>query len=99
MNTIFDILPDPQQDNSNFGALRVSLANPDLIRTSVKEGGWSWGEIRKPETINYRTFKPEPGWPKGRVNNLGKSDSRERLRSESQSDSLRLTKQTGEQCE
>ena len=60
MNTIFDILPDPQQDNSNFGALRVSLANPDLIRTSVKEGGWSWGEIRKPETINYRTFKPEP---------------------------------------
>ena len=60
MNTIFDIFPDQQQDNSNFGALRVSLANPDLIRTSVQEGGWSWGEIRKPETINYRTFKPEP---------------------------------------
>lgn len=59
MNTIFDIFPDQQQDNSNFGALRVSLANPDLIRTSVQEGGWSWGEIRKPETINYRTFKPE----------------------------------------
>jgi DNA-directed RNA polymerase subunit beta' len=59
MNPIFDIFPDQQQDNSTFGALRVSLANPDLIRTSVQEGGWSWGEIRKPETINYRTFKPE----------------------------------------
>ena len=60
MNTIFDIFPDPQQENVNFGALRVSLANPELIRTSVQEGGWTWGEIRKPETINYRTFKPEP---------------------------------------
>ncbi len=60
MNTIFDIFPDQQQENVNFGALRVSLANPELIRTSVQEGGWTWGEIRKPETINYRTFKPEP---------------------------------------
>ena len=60
MNPIFDIFPDPQQDNGTFGALRVSLANPDLIRTPFQEGGWSWGEILKPETINYRTFKPEP---------------------------------------
>ncbi len=36
-----------------FDALRISLASPDTIRE------WSYGEVRKPETINYRTFKPE----------------------------------------
>jgi DNA-directed RNA polymerase subunit beta' len=36
-----------------FDALRIGLASPELIRS------WSHGEVRKPETINYRTFKPE----------------------------------------
>ncbi len=36
-----------------FDAIRIGLASPDKIRS------WSFGEIKKPETINYRTFKPE----------------------------------------
>jgi DNA-directed RNA polymerase subunit beta' len=36
-----------------FDAIRIGLASPDMIRS------WSYGEVRKPETINYRTFKPE----------------------------------------
>ncbi len=36
-----------------FDAIRISLASPDMIRS------WSYGEVKKPETINYRTFKPE----------------------------------------
>ena len=38
-----------------FDEIRISIASPDRIRS------WSFGEIRKPETINYRTFKPEHG--------------------------------------
>jgi DNA-directed RNA polymerase subunit beta' len=57
--TVFDIFPGQQRSPSNFSAIRISLANPELIRKPAQEGGWSWGEIRKPETINYRTFKPE----------------------------------------
>jgi DNA-directed RNA polymerase subunit beta' len=34
-------------------AIRIGLASPDMIRS------WSFGEVKKPETINYRTFKPE----------------------------------------
>jgi DNA-directed RNA polymerase subunit beta' len=37
----------------DFDAIRIGLASPDLIRS------WSYGEVKKPETINYRTFKPE----------------------------------------
>jgi len=37
----------------DFDGLRVGLANPEKIRS------WSFGEVKKPETINYRTFKPE----------------------------------------
>jgi DNA-directed RNA polymerase subunit beta' len=37
----------------DFDAIRISLASPDMIRS------WSYGEVKKPETINYRTFKPE----------------------------------------
>ena len=37
----------------SFDAIRVSIANPEKIRS------WSFGEVKKPETINYRTFKPE----------------------------------------
>src|SRR5678815_648896 len=36
-----------------FDQIRISLASPEKIRS------WSFGEIKKPETINYRTFKPE----------------------------------------
>ncbi|WP_309665122.1 hypothetical protein, partial [Tabrizicola sp.] len=38
-----------------FDAIKISLANPDSIRAQ------SFGEVKKPETINYRTFKPEHG--------------------------------------
>ncbi|MDF1822967.1 MAG: DNA-directed RNA polymerase subunit beta' [Alcanivoracaceae bacterium] len=38
---------------TEFDKIRISLAPPDLIRS------WSFGEVKKPETINYRTFKPE----------------------------------------
>ncbi|MBF0271390.1 MAG: DNA-directed RNA polymerase subunit beta' [Magnetococcales bacterium] len=37
----------------NFNGIRISLASPEKIRS------WSFGEVKKPETINYRTFKPE----------------------------------------
>jgi len=60
MNPILDIFPDQQQSSQNhFSAIRISLANPELIRKPAQEGGWSWGEVTKPETINYRSFKPE----------------------------------------
>ncbi|AFP85625.1 DNA-directed RNA polymerase, beta'' subunit, predominant form [secondary endosymbiont of Heteropsylla cubana] len=36
-----------------FDAIKIALASPDMIRS------WSFGEVKKPETINYRTFKPE----------------------------------------
>ncbi|ADD79534.1 DNA-directed RNA polymerase subunit beta' [Candidatus Riesia pediculicola] len=39
--------------NEEFDTIKISLASPDTIRS------WSFGEVRKPETINYRTFKPE----------------------------------------
>ena len=38
---------------NDFGAIRISIASPEEIRS------WSYGEVKKPETINYRTFKPE----------------------------------------
>ena len=44
-------------DVNNFDALRISLASADDIRS------WSHGEVKKPETINYRTLKPEKGRP------------------------------------
>jgi len=42
-----------QNETENFDNIRISLASPELIRS------WSFGEVKKPETINYRTFKPE----------------------------------------
>ena len=41
------------QNPVRFNAIRVALASPDMVRS------WSHGEVKKPETINYRTFKPE----------------------------------------
>ncbi|AKS42665.1 DNA-directed RNA polymerase subunit beta' [Wenzhouxiangella marina] len=42
-----------QNQITDFDAIRIGLAPPELIRS------WSFGEVKKPETINYRTFKPE----------------------------------------
>ena len=42
-----------QRPAPDFDAIKIALASPDLIRS------WSYGEVKKPETINYRTFKPE----------------------------------------
>jgi len=42
-----------QGHNDDFDSIRIGLASPELIRS------WSFGEVKKPETINYRTFKPE----------------------------------------
>ena len=39
--------------HEDFDSIRVSIASPEQIRS------WSFGEVKKPETINYRTFKPE----------------------------------------
>ena len=43
----------PQNTTEEFDAIRIGLASPEMIRS------WSFGEVKKPETINYRTFKPE----------------------------------------
>ena len=40
---------------TSFGAISISVASPDVIRS------WSHGEIKNPETINYRSLKPEKG--------------------------------------
>ena len=42
-----------QRPALDFDAIKIALASPDMIRS------WSFGEVKKPETINYRTFKPE----------------------------------------
>ncbi|EQD36921.1 RNA polymerase Rpb1, domain protein 1 domain protein [mine drainage metagenome] len=41
------------QDVLSFGAIKIMLASPERIKS------WSFGEVKKPETINYRSFKPE----------------------------------------
>jgi DNA-directed RNA polymerase subunit beta' len=50
-NALFQ--PAKQQAINDFNAIKISLASPEKIRS------WSYGEVTKPETINYRTFKPE----------------------------------------
>ncbi|MCS6911848.1 MAG: DNA-directed RNA polymerase subunit beta' [Myxococcales bacterium] len=52
MKDIFNFFEKPK-DPLSFSAIRISLASPEKIRD------WSHGEVKKPETINYRTFKPE----------------------------------------
>ena len=42
-----------QTETEEFDKIRIGLASPQIIRS------WSYGEVKKPETINYRTFKPE----------------------------------------
>ncbi|SVD76032.1 uncharacterized protein METZ01_LOCUS428886, partial [marine metagenome] len=43
----------PVSASQEFDEIRISIASPEKIRS------WSYGEVKKPETINYRTFKPE----------------------------------------
>jgi len=50
MDTRYSMGGKPKID---FDQVRISMASPEKIRS------WSWGEVTKPETINYRTFKPE----------------------------------------
>ena len=50
-NAFLNLFQQVQQDN-HFDALRISIASPEKIRE------WSYGEVKKPETINYRTLKP-----------------------------------------
>ena len=52
MKALLDLLKQPKQ-TEQFDAIKIGLASPDKIRS------WSYGEVKKPETINYRTFKPE----------------------------------------
>lgn len=42
-------------DVNNFKGIKIGIASPEKIRS------WSYGEVEKPETINYRTLKPERG--------------------------------------
>ena len=49
---IMNIFNNPSQ-SQNFDSIRITIAAPEKILS------WSFGEIKKPETINYRTFKPE----------------------------------------
>ncbi|MBC7660328.1 MAG: DNA-directed RNA polymerase subunit beta' [Chitinophagaceae bacterium] len=52
MNDLVNFFDKPT-DPLSFSAIKISLASPEKIRS------WSYGEVKKPETINYRTFKPE----------------------------------------
>ncbi len=52
MEDLFSFFEKPKYPLA-FNAVRISLASPEKIRA------WSYGEVKKPETINYRTFKPE----------------------------------------
>src|SRR6187399_1428805 len=53
MNQEIVNLFSPQVQQQNFDQIRIGIASPEKILS------WSYGEIKKPETINYRTFKPE----------------------------------------
>ncbi len=53
MKDLLNLLKQQGQSNDEFDAIRIGLASPEKIRS------WSFGEVKKPETINYRTFKPE----------------------------------------
>ena len=52
MKALLDLFRNNTQQEE-FDAIRIALASPEKIRS------WSYGEVKKPETINYRTFKPE----------------------------------------
>ena len=52
MKALLDLFKQVTQE-AEFDAIKIGLASPEKIRS------WSYGEVKKPETINYRTFKPE----------------------------------------
>ncbi|TNC84702.1 MAG: DNA-directed RNA polymerase subunit beta' [Thalassolituus sp.] len=52
MKDLLNLLKN-QEQNQEFDSIRIGLSSPEMIRS------WSFGEVKKPETINYRTFKPE----------------------------------------
>lgn len=52
MKDLLNLLKN-QSQVEEFDAIKITLASPEMIRS------WSFGEVKKPETINYRTFKPE----------------------------------------
>jgi len=53
MSDLLGMIKKQQGQSEEFNAIVVGLASPEKIRS------WSYGEVKKPETINYRTFKPE----------------------------------------
>jgi DNA-directed RNA polymerase subunit beta' len=53
VDKFFGFYDEKPVDPTSFKAIRIGLASPEKIRS------WSFGEVKKPETINYRTFKPE----------------------------------------
>ncbi|MFC1461151.1 DNA-directed RNA polymerase subunit beta' [Verrucomicrobiota bacterium] len=55
MDTIYDRRGAESGKKEHFDFVRIGLASPDKIRS------WSYGEVKNPETINYRTYKPERG--------------------------------------
>ncbi len=52
MESVYALFEKPR-DAVSFDAMRIRIASPEKIRS------WSYGEVKKPETINYRSFKPE----------------------------------------
>src|SRR5213079_678797 len=52
MKALLDLFKQVTQEEE-FDAMRIRIASPEKIRS------WSYGEVKKPETINYRSFKPE----------------------------------------
>jgi hypothetical protein len=53
MKDLLDLFKQSTHRIEHFDAIKIGLASPEKIRS------WSYGEVKKPETINYRTFKPE----------------------------------------
>ncbi|MEK7697188.1 MAG: hypothetical protein AAB346_03520, partial [Pseudomonadota bacterium] len=52
MKDLFNLFKQSSK-SEDFDSIKIGLASPEKIRS------WSYGEVKKPETINYRTFKPE----------------------------------------
>ena len=48
-----NLLINKKDSTDNYGRIRIGIASPEKIRS------WSYGEVKKPETINYRTLRPE----------------------------------------
>lgn len=53
MKDLFRLFKAHHYKSEEFNSIKITLASPEMIRS------WSFGEVKKPETINYRTFKPE----------------------------------------